>query len=362
MSAGRRSSAVGGGERPVARRKARQLLKEGRRLLAKRGDRLTGENRAQLEADLGALAEAIRAGQREERSRLSARVDEVLDSQLGRYRKSVGREYIESILWAVAIALFIRAFFFEPFQIPTGSMIPSLHIGDHIFVSKFAYGVRIPWTGIRLFGGEGPERGEIVVFEYPGPGKDFGEDFIKRVVAVAGDRVRLSGDVLYVNGEPLYTLTANEGGKDSPDDSGPARIDELLWALAGGGSLGALSCNDEGQDYCSCVLQFEQNGDNGYLTQHHRRPCFGTPDWPRESSDCLRRPYDRDCVYFGAKPDNPDWPEVVIPADSVFCMGDNRDNSSDGRYWGVVPLASVKGRALIIWWAKDFARLFRLVQ
>jgi signal peptidase I len=116
-------------------------------------------------------------------------------------KKNAWRENIEAILIAVVIALFIRTFIVQAFKIPSGSMLETLQIGDHILVNKFIYGIKIPFTdGKILIPLKTPERGDIVVFEYP---EDPSKDFIKRVVAVAGDTVSIVDKQLYVNGEPV---------------------------------------------------------------------------------------------------------------------------------------------------------------
>jgi signal peptidase I len=116
-------------------------------------------------------------------------------------KKNAWRENIEAILIAVVIALFIRTFIVQAFKIPSGSMLETLQIGDHILVNKFIYGIKIPFTdGQILIPIKEPQRGDIVVFKYP---EDPSKDFIKRVVAVAGDTVSIADKQLYVNGEPV---------------------------------------------------------------------------------------------------------------------------------------------------------------
>jgi signal peptidase I len=116
-------------------------------------------------------------------------------------KKNAWRENIEAILIAVVIALFIRTFIVQAFKIPSGSMLETLQIGDQILVNKFIYGVKIPFTDGRvLIPFKDPKRGDIVVFEYP---EDPSKDFIKRVVAVAGDTVAIIDKQLYVNGKPV---------------------------------------------------------------------------------------------------------------------------------------------------------------
>lgn len=113
--------------------------------------------------------------------------------------KSRFREYAESIIAAVILALIIRSFVIQAFKIPSGSMLPTLLVGDHILVNKFIYGIKIPFTDIKIFPLRSPRRGDIIVFRYP---MDKKKDFIKRVVGVEDDVVEIRDKVVYVNGEP----------------------------------------------------------------------------------------------------------------------------------------------------------------
>jgi signal peptidase I len=115
-------------------------------------------------------------------------------------RKSVLREYTEAIIIAVVLTLFVRAFVVQAFRIPTGSMMDTLLVGDFLFVNKFVYGAKIPFTDSRLPSLRGPQRGDIIVFKYPG---DLKRDFIKRCVAVGGQTVAIRSKVVYIDGVPL---------------------------------------------------------------------------------------------------------------------------------------------------------------
>ncbi len=144
--------------------------------------------------------------------------------------KSTAREYIEAIVIAVLLALFIRTFIVQAFKIPSGSMLETLQIGDHLLVSKFIYGIKMPFTGKVLIPIKEPQRGDIVVFKYP---EDPSLDYIKRVVAVGGDTVEIRDKQLFINGEPLADdhgqfkderiVPASEGPRDN---CGPVQVPE----------------------------------------------------------------------------------------------------------------------------------------
>lgn len=219
--------------------------------------------------------------------------------------KSAFREYAESIGLAVLFALALRGFVVEAFKIPTGSMIPTLLIGDHIFVNKFIYGIRVPFTDHYLVDFDEPERGEIVVFTFPSEqAKEYmkkqpharsnciddetlnqKKDFIKRLVAVEGDTVELRDNHLIINGEPLE----REVLEGKPSDS-------YVYPT---------------------VSERETNNGHTYTVQ-----------------------------YTGK---DPNFGPVKVRDGFAFAMGDNRDNSADSRCWGQVPLHNIKGRAMFIW-------------
>lgn len=144
--------------------------------------------------------------------------------------KSVVREYAEAIIVAIILALFIRSFVVQAFKIPSGSMLPTLQIGDHLLVNKFIYGVKLPMTGTMLIPWKSPARDDIVVFRFP---RDRSVDYIKRVVGVAGDTIEIKNKQVYINGKAVknphahYTdsriLKASAGPRDN---YGPVRVPE----------------------------------------------------------------------------------------------------------------------------------------
>ena len=143
--------------------------------------------------------------------------------------KSTFREYAEAIGMALLLALFIRTFIVQAFKIPSGSMIPTLQIGDHILVNKLAYGVRIPVVGHNAMQFSKPKRGDVVVFIFP---EDRTKDFIKRVIGVAGDTVEIRNKKIFINGQPIDDPHAYfegddpSGGVQIKDDYGPKTVPE----------------------------------------------------------------------------------------------------------------------------------------
>ena len=141
--------------------------------------------------------------------------------------RSTLREYVEALVMAVLLALFIRTFVVQAFKIPSGSMLPTLQIGDHLLVNKFIYGLRIPLVGKRILEFRAPERGDVVVFIYP---EDRTKDFIKRVIGTPGDRVEVRDKVVYINGERVedphayYDAPDLRGSHNPRDNFGPYTV------------------------------------------------------------------------------------------------------------------------------------------
>jgi signal peptidase I len=182
-------------------------------------------------------------------------------------KKRFIKEYIEPIVIAVLIALFIRTFIIQAFKIPSSSMEPTLQVGDYLLVSKFIYGIKIPFTDTKWFQFSKPKRGDIVVFIYP---KDRSKDFIKRVIGTDGEKVEIIRNKIYIN-------------------------DRLI--------------NDP---------------------------------WGHYDEKSVWSKYFQSKERYG--------PEVV-PKDSIFVLGDNRDNSQDSRFWGFVNINEVKGKAFIVYFS-----------
>lgn len=194
-------------------------------------------------------------------------------------------EYTGSFFPILLLVFFLRSFLFEPFQIPSGSMIPTLEVGDFIVVNKFSYGVRLPIVGTKIIPTKDPERGDVIVFIPPHDERYF----IKRLIGVGGDHIQLIENQLYVNGEMVEQENRETLGIDRLDGRSVSRATENLQGT-------------------SHQIQFKVPS-----------PGAGT--------------------YF----------ETVVPEGHYFMMGDNRDNSQDSRFWGFVPDSNIVGKAVAVW-------------
>ena len=201
----------------------------------------------------------------------------------------------------IAIVFVLRSFLFEPFKIPSGSMIPTLMVGDLILVNKFTYGVRLPVINKKIIDAGSPERGDVMVFRYP-PQPNL--DYIKRVVGVPGDEIAYLNKRLTINGQPVETTNLPDFFE---------------------------------KDAMRYFQQFEEKlGDKPHrLLNDVRSPAFiqGASDFA----------YRENCRY------SVEGVSCKVPAGHYFVMGDNRDNSLDSRYWGFVPDENIVGKAFFVW-------------
>ncbi len=266
---------------------------------AKLEQRLPAAVREQLKTAQGELQTSLQAGSFDPKRFLAAfhQTQDLADVHLAKYRKGEAREFVEALLTALFFAVLLRTLVVEAFKIPSGSMLPTLQINDHIFVSKFSYGPNLPFSHIRLWHNLPPERGDVMVFEFPDvPAGEVGQDFIKRVIALPGDTLEVENGHPIINGFPVPSCFVGKYNYRSADNSSAPRGDLYVEFLA----------------------------DEAYLTVYADDARTGTQG-----------------------------PYVVAPGE-VMVMGDNRHNSLDSRLWhggkgGGVPFPNIKGRALFVW-------------
>jgi len=209
-------------------------------------------------------------------------------------------EQVGQLLFALLIVFAIRSSVVEPFKIPSGSMIPTLFVGDFIFVNKFAYALKLPFSdlfgkAVNIVDRDPPKRGDVIVFLYP---KDTGVHYIKRVIGLPGDRIRVQDKVLYINDQKMEQVEAPEVEKAKTlDEVGDPRY---------------------GLDHMRMLKE-------NLVTTEHILLTDSNNDYTAN------------------------FDEITVPAKQLFVMGDNRDFSNDSRFWGYVPFENIAGRAEVIW-------------
>lgn len=216
-------------------------------------------------------------------------------------------EYPVSFFPVILVVFLLRSFLVEPFKIPSGSMIPTLQIGDYILVNKFTYGIRLPVANQKIIPLGDPKRGDVMVFRYP---ENPSMDYIKRVVGTPGDVVQYRNKRLTINGKAIDVET-------EPDYS---------YLDAGGLNLITTKRFRErlGDAPHSTIVNLEQP--------------------PVQLTGVHSFPHRENCEY------NEEGFTCKVPPGHYFMMGDNRDSSSDSRYWGFVPDENIVGKAFLIWW------------
>ncbi|MCH7344447.1 signal peptidase I [Pelomonas sp. CA6] len=210
----------------------------------------------------------------------------------------------------ILIVFLLRSFLFEPFKIPSGSMVPTLLVGDLILVNKYHYGIRLPVINKKIIANNDVKRGDVVVFRYP---EDTSVDYIKRVVGVPGDKISYLNQKLYVNGQPVPETALGQYYDEDGMKYRP-RFSEKLGEV----------------EHQILVNPAE-------VGQIRARTNF---------------PFREQCSY------SVEGVSCTVPAGHYFMMGDNRDNSLDSRFWGFVPDENIVGRAFVVW--MNFGNLKRI--
>ena len=224
-------------------------------------------------------------------------------------------EQARSIFPVIAAVLILRSFIYEPFQIPSGSMMPTLLVGDFILVEKFAYGLKEPVSNTTLIATGQPKRGDVVVFKYP---EDTRVDYIKRVIGLPGDRIVYQDKQLFIK-----PACAGDGAGDACPEFAPVAL-----------TPGAVG------EYINFGVPLARFSESLTARGH----------------DILINPLQPDRVAQYCGQPNTAQNEWLVPAGHYFTLGDNRDNSTDSRFWGFVPEENLVGKAVAIWISFEFER------
>ncbi len=300
---------------------AQTLTLEMKRILSKRKMMLSKSDLEHSSKVLEELQSQMSSNQAEETNLNKAMVQaqRLLEKQLLPWKKSIFREYTESFGLAVFVAIILKVFVLQAFKIPSGSMIPTLMIGDHIFVNKFAYGLEIPFLNKRLFTKLPPSRSDVIVFQFP---ENLKEDYIKRTIAIPGDTLEI------INGRPI--------------------LNGWLVPHCYVGSI--FADGGEREAYVEFL------GERSYLTLYHEKTdemaCKNDAECPAHLSCHANL-----CGNFQG-------PYSVQP-EEFWVMGDNRNNSKDSRAWrnglgAGVPYQNIRGRAMFVWMSTGEAITDRL--
>lgn len=263
-----------------------------------------------------AAARQLEEGDRARRAQLAAQGIQKVDGDIAPAREKLlmqpwWLDWTAGLFPVICIVFLLRSFLFEPFKIPSGSMIPTLLVGDLILVNKFHYGVRLPVINKKIIDNNPVQRGDVMVFRYP---VDPRQDYIKRVVGLPGDRIEYSAQRLSINGQPVALEPRGEYYEE----------DRLRYEPMFEEKLGAVA--------------------HRILVNPQAPSYFG--GLPKNF------PFSQNCRYSA------EGMQCTVPAGHYFMMGDNRDNSQDSRFWGFVPDENIVGRAFFVW--MNFGNLGRI--
>ena len=295
---------------------ARSLIEKTRETLKINSSKVDSETVGIINSKVRAVENALKEGDSEHLQSAYAELKKTFSNSLYKFSKSKTRQNLEALAFALILALLIRTFVVQPFKIPSGSMIPTLLIGDHLLVNKFMYGTNIPFTKNFLLPLRDIEKGDVIVFTYPNYEKEPAKEgiyYIKRVVGIPGDSIDIDGRDLIINGRriPREYETVDNGTRDYFDTTSYDLYEEDLF----------------GNLHKALYEKIRENTHKGS-----------------------------------------EIPVSQVPDGQYFVMGDNRDNSHDSRFWGFVPRENIVGKAFVIHWSwnteasgtSDFIRWRRL--
>jgi len=292
--------------------KAKKLIKEARALLKKKANRVTPEGKKEIEDAIEELERSISRAAKKQVEKNAATLRKSVARHVPRTKLEVAAEWAYSLATAVVIALVIRHFLVEPFKIPSGSMYPTLKIGDKILVNKFVYGLRIPFTGIRLVDVSRPRRWDVVVFTTQGipDASQYPRNFVKRVVGLPGETLEVKDGEIH-----KFVPDGNDGEKNQLIPKPPWLSDVHYTNI------------DEGQRI--------------RLQEWSHVKILGIRLWKKKDAG---RESTRGNWRFGIR-----GRRFTVPEGHYFVLGDNTTSSFDSRGWGFVPFENIKGKVICKW-------------
>lgn len=281
------------------KKKSQELLKSSKSIINSRKNEISPDIHNIVNERIVNLEESLKENDKDKLNESYNSLSNIYKQNLSKFSKSRVRQNIEAILIALCLALLIRTFIVQPFKIPSGSMIPTLLIGDHLLVNKFVYGTKIPFTSIRVLPIEDIKRGDVIVFKFPvDDSVNKGLHYIKRAIGLPGDEIDIKGRDVYINGKrvkQVYDGNYNylEQGVEITTDKYIDTISENIFDVI------------------------------------YKKSSINT------TKGKLNFP-------------------LTVPEDHIFVLGDNRDNSYDSRFWGFVPISNISGKAFLVHWSWNF--------
>jgi len=291
--------------------RAKRLIKRAKTLLRAKAKQVTPEGKKEIEERIAELDRAVSRGAKKQVEKGGAALSRSVARHIPKRKLEVVGEWTYSLATAALIAMVIRHFAVEPFKIPSGSMIPTLKIGDKILVNKFRYGFRIPFTGIRFVNVSRPKRWDVIVFSTRGihDASQYPKNFVKRVVGLPGEKLEIRDGKIY-----KYVADGNGGEKAAPVER-PEYVPKIFYENIKQGQQLRL----EEWDYVKFLgIRLWKKG------------------FPRHS-------------FRGTWPFGIEGKPFTVRKGHYFVLGDNTENSFDGRGWGFVPFENIKGKVICKW-------------
>jgi len=281
------------------RKNSQDLLNSTKSIIKANKNNINLDTRNIINERIKLLEESLELNDKERIESSYSSLKKFYKQNLSQYSKSKLRQNVEAIVIALCLALLIRTFIVQPFKIPSGSMIPTLLVGDHLLVNKFIYGTKIPFMDVRIFPVEDIKRGDVIVFIFPGNDSvNKGVHYIKRAIGLPGDEVNIEGRDVYINGEKIKQVY--EGNYKYFEQGTEVTTDRYIDTLS-------------------------ENIFHVIYKKSSINTTKGKTNFP-----------------------------ITIPEGNIFVLGDNRDNSYDSRFWGFVPIESISGKAFLIHWSWNF--------